>query len=577
MKKTALWATLAVLAGSLVSCAQQEEEALLPVREQGTRVHFKAAPLQTKTAFAEPSVEDGIATYPTLWTENDTQVAISLNFADAVNGAVQPSDDLTQATFDADFADADATAPYTFYVLSPASALQAVSPSRKALTVSVPSVQTPLAQSPDEAAQILVAQSEASDEMPEDVDVHFAHLTGYGRLTLKNIPEGEEVTSVVLTSPDQPWSGTWYYNTADGTVEAKEASASITVKTDASADVWFACAPVDMKGKTLKIAVKTATGSYEREITLSGKNVDFSAGHVYKFSVNMESATFVENQKEVYYELVTDASSLKAGDEVIIANVPDTKIPAYYAISTTQKTNNRSAVEVTVEDDKIYDPDPETVEIFSVEAGSSNGTWSFKTHDGKYIACGTGNKSNQLLSNTGNNGYSSWNVSISGGAATLKASQGSRSYMLYNHSNTLFSCYNATTVNGTTTSLVALYRKTEGETVPGSDDPILEQDVFGAYLESGNILYTQGSQQLSREYTGSTVTFAILDKAQNSVFEFAGIPAAATVGDTFTLTFNQLRGNKIISSQEYNVTVAGEEGAKLRLSDGAGNGFIVKR
>ena len=149
--------------------------------------------------------------------------------------------------------------------------------------------------------------------------------------------------------------------------------------------------------------------------------------------------------------------------------------------------------------------------------------------------------------------------------------------MLYNHSNTLFSCYNATTVNGTTTSLVALYRKTEGETVPGSDDPILEQDVFGAYLESGNILYTQGSQQLSREYTGSTVTFAILDKAQNSVFEFAGIPAAATVGDTFTLTFNQLRGNKIISSQEYNVTVAGEEGAKLRLSDGAGNGFIVKR
>ena len=75
---------LAVLAGCLSACATQEVEAPLPVKEQGTRVHFTAGSLQTKTAFAEPTVEDGVATYPTRWTANDTEVAISLNYETAI-------------------------------------------------------------------------------------------------------------------------------------------------------------------------------------------------------------------------------------------------------------------------------------------------------------------------------------------------------------------------------------------------------------------------------------------------------------------------------------------------------------
>lgn len=576
MKKIAKWAIPAVAAVALSACAQQEQLAPSLV-QKGTRVHFSAAPLQTKTAFGEPTAEDGILSYPTLWTENDTQVAISLNLTPAVQADVVPSDDFTRADFEADFADSETSAPYTFYALSPASALEGVSPSRKALTFSVPAVQTPLPLSADEAAQLLVAKTEAADALPENVDVHFSHLTGYGRLTLKNLPEDAEISSVTLISPAQPWAGTWYYSTEDGTVEAKEASSSITLKTNATEDLWFACVPVDMKGKTLKISVATPTGKYEREITLNGKNVDFSAGHVYKFSVNMEDATFVENKKDIYYELVTDASSLKAGDEVIIANVLGDKISGNYAISTTQNNRNRPATEVTLEDDKIYDPSDE-VEIFTIESGSTSGTWSFKTHDEKYISCATGN-SNQLISNTNKSGYSSWTLSISGGKATMKAAQGSRPYLLYNENNgsPIFSCYTGTSVTGTTTSLVALYRKTESEASPASDDPILKEEVFGAYLNGVNTLYEKGIHQLSREYTGNTVTFALLDHAQNTIYEFLGIPAAAAQGDAFTLTFKERHGAKAISSADYPVTVVGEAGAKLWLSDGVGNGFIVKR
>ena len=90
---------LAVLAGCLSACATQEVEAPLPVKEQGTRVHFTACPLQTKTAFAEPTVEDGVATYPTRWTANDTEVAISLNYETAITAGVVPFADFTQADF----------------------------------------------------------------------------------------------------------------------------------------------------------------------------------------------------------------------------------------------------------------------------------------------------------------------------------------------------------------------------------------------------------------------------------------------------------------------------------------------
>ena len=566
-----------MLAGVFAACQQQEQEAVLPVKENGTLVHFKAAPLETKTAFAEPTVEDGIATYPTRWTSNDTEVAISLNFAPAVNAGVVPTGDGVEAEFEADFADVEATAPYTFYVVSPATALDAVSPSRKALAITVPSVQTPLATSSDEAAQILVAKSEASQSLPEDLDVHFSHLTGYGRLTLKNLPEDAAVASVTLVSPEQPWAGSWYYNPADGSVEAKEASSSLTIKTDASGDIWFACAPVDMAGKKLKVSVATKTGNYEREITLNGKNVDFSAGHVYKFAVNMENAEFIENEKEVYYELVTDASTLKAGDVVIIANVPSGQISSYMAISTKQNNNNRSATGITVEDDKIYDP-AEDVEIFTVETGSANGTWSFKTQAGLYIASAQTNN-NRLYSNTSKDGYSSWTVSISNKVATMKSSQGVRGYLLYNanNGNPIFSCYQSTSPQGSTTSLVALYRKTEGDPIAAEDDPILEEETFGAYLNGENALYAKGTQQLSREYKGKNVIFAILDPGENTIYEFSGIPAAAAQGDSFSLTYSVRRGKKELSKGTYAVSVVGEAGAKLWLSDGAGNGFIVKR
>ena len=577
MRVTYKLAALALLAGGLASCKVQEVEVALPVRNDRAIVHFSVAPLETRTVFGEPSSEDGVLHYPTLWTENDTEVGISLNFASSVAAAVVPSDNFVRADFDADFSDVETDAPYTFYVLSPASALTAVSESRKALTFTIPAVQTPSANSADEAAQLLVAKSEAYETMPEKVDVHFSHLTAYGRLTLKNLPESVTVSSVSLVSPEQPWTGTWYYDTDKGTIEAKEASSSITIKTDGSGDIWFACAPVDMKNKKLKISVSTDLGIYEREITLSGKNVNFSAGNVYRFSVNMSNATLIEN-KEVYYELVTSASSLKAGDEIIITNVLTDRVTTPYAMSTTQNANNRGQESVIIDNNKIYNPSDQ-VEVFTLTEKSSS-TWGLKTHDAKYLYITSGRDDNYLKSSTSaNESGSEWTITIeSSGVATATATiLYTTKTLWYNSQNSIFSAYRKSQSSNVQMTKIRIFRKVEGSSIPVSDDPILAEDAYGAYLASGRTVYVAGADQLSREFGEETVTFALLSQAQNRILEFTGIPKAATLGDSFTLTLVVRRGKKVASSDDFVVTVVGEAGSKLWLTDKNGSGFIVKR
>ena len=131
-----------------------------------------------------------------------------------------------------------------------------------------------------------------------------------------------------------------------------------------------------------------------------------------------------------------------------------------------------------------------------------------------------------------------------------------------------------TSWSGTGSQNVYIYRKEAGINV--DTDPILEQDIYGAYLSSGNKLYGAGSQ-LSREYINDgTVTFAILTPTIAEVVEFNGIPVDPAKGDTFTLNYNVISGRNA-SDTDYNVTVVKVDGPKVWLSAGSGIGFIVKK
>ena len=483
-------AALTVLSAAACRTAEQE------VPEAARTVRFHAVGTDTRTAFAAP--EEGV--YRTLWTENDEKVLLSLNYGKACESAVTAAVDGVTATFEAAFDASAAKSPYTFYAVSPASAARAISPSRTAWSVYVAADQTPLPGSVDEAAQLLVAKSAASATLPEEVDLHFAHLTAYGRITLKNLDLGEATVSKVDLVFGAPVVGEWYW-AEDGTLTSNGASHTITLHTDASGDLWFACAPVDVSGTTLKVNVYTSEGLLAKEISFpEGRR--FASGKVARFSVDMDGIGF-EKAGDAFVP-VTDASVLRAGDEVLIVNVSGT-----YALGAQSNGSNpyRQQAAVKVEDGQIADTGRATV--LTLEAGSSSGTWAFNTGNGYLASKSSGNALTEVSSK---NDYSSWTVSISGSLTTLQAGAGASNLIKYNSSSPRFSCYKASSKNMVD---VVLYRKSSGPSGPVADDPLAAESGYGCYLKGAEWTYAKGSDQISRTYTpDGKVEFTLLNAAE---------------------------------------------------------------
>lgn len=273
----------AVLAS--VSCNKEE---VIEASKDGT-VRFYANEIKTKTEFGTPAGNK----YPTLWT-NTEKVKISLNYAAAVEATVTPSvdrktADITPATAITD----DASGDYTFYALSPAAAEASdINKTYKDWDINIPSTQTPSNNSVDEKAQIAIAVKSTGSVFPASVALPFAHVTAYGKLSFTNLTlsPGEEVTSVILTSPEN-WVGSWYYYFEDGHMAAHSGSKVLTINTDKTSDIWFACAPIDLQTKTLGIIVTTTDGSYSKDITFPSGKGNFEAGKIGSFTVDMSAAT----------------------------------------------------------------------------------------------------------------------------------------------------------------------------------------------------------------------------------------------------------------------------------------------
>ena len=137
------------------------------------------------------------------------------------------------------------------------------------------------------------------------------------------------------------------------------------------------------------------------------------------------------------WTLVTDASTLKEGDQVIIA-AKDYN----YAMSTTQNGNNRGQAAITKNGNTLSDPS-NTVAQFTLETGKKSGTFAFKADTGYIHAASS--SSNYLRTETTLSENSSWSITIAtDGTATVKA-QGSytRNVMQYNQSSKLFACYSS--------------------------------------------------------------------------------------------------------------------------------------
>ena len=553
MKKIIHIAVTALMSlAALSGCRNAEQE--VPEASSVKTVRFHAGAAPTRTAFAE--AVDGV--YQTLWTENDSDILLSLNYGKAEASAVTPSADGTTASFEASF-DASATsAPYTFYAVSPASAARAISPSRSAWSVYIAAFQHPSALSVDEDAQLLVAKSAASATLPGEVDLHFSQLTAYGRIALKNLELGDATVSKVDLIFSTPVVGEWYWG-EDGTLTANGDSHTIILDTDASGDLWFACAPVDVSGQTLKLVVFTDQGNLTREITFP-EGRKFNSGKVARFSVDMAG---IEIQGGDTFVLVTDASELQVGDEVLVVSKDGT-----YALGA-QQSSYRKEVSVNATGGVIADPGEATV--LTLELGSAIGTWSFRTGNAYLASTSSGNNLTEVASKNAN---ASWKVTVSSSATLIQAQAGGSKLLKHNPSAHRFSCYKNSSTN---VENVVLYRK---GSVPTSveDDPLTAYDAYGSYLTGVERTYEPGVDQLLRSYPDGKLKFAILRAADKEQLVVSGFDPSLAKGDAVTVTVAWRKGlNFLLKEKSFNLKVVKEDGPKVWLGDGSGQGLILKK
>ena len=218
------------------------------------------------------------------------------------------------------------------------------------------------------------------------------------------------------------------------------------------------------------VSVDEATGAIEAlAVGTATITATFAGNDSYKaaeasYTIKVVDPDFVASK----YELVTDASTLKADDEIIIVDYEET-MGASYAISTIQNTNNRAATSVEVASDGTITP---SAEVAIITLGGEAGAWTFYVTNGEkqgYLYAAGGSDKNYLKTQSDPAGAT---ITIAAtGEATVAFNGVERNTLRYNPNGTnppMFSCYKPDYT--TNVSLVSIYRKvasTEPEPLKG--------------------------------------------------------------------------------------------------------------
>ena len=210
---------------------------------------------------------------------------------------------------------------------------------------------------------------------------------------------------------------------------------------------------------------------------------------------------------------VTDASTLQAGDKVVIV-AKDYN----YAMSKTQNSNNRGHQAVTKSGNEVSWTSG--VQEFELKTGTKSNTFAFYTGSGYLYAASS--SSNYLRTQNTLNDNASWAISIAAdGTATVKA-QGTytRNVMQYNQSSSLFACYSSASQKA-----ICIYKYTE------KADDYVEAPRF-----SGNATFV-GSYNVEITATAGKVYYSYSEGGE--FVEYAG---AITITDDTTIYAKAVNG-----------------------------------
>ena len=343
---------------------------------------------------------------------------------------------------------------------------------------------------------------------------------------------------------------------ADGETVPFVVKANVAVEAVADVD-WITVTPatkgLEDKPYTVKVAANESTEAREGKIT-------FSNGELRQVvTVSQAAGEPVLPPVGGVFELLTDASILQEGDELLLVNqAKDFAMGA-------QNGTYRSRTAITVVDNAVAEPG-EGVAVITLEG--EEGAWNLRVADG-YLAAQPG-ANNQLLTMDAVTEYATWTISIAdNGIATVKAAAGARNLLLYNSQATRFSCYANT---GTTTKEVLIFHKAG---TPAT--PVTQYDALGLYLGKQQRLYTAGTDQYVRSYNGNALQFVLLEPAAKEQVKLSGFTTDLKTGDAVTVAVNWKKGKTQVLDKQYSMTVLKEENGKLWVGDAKGRGFIIRK
>ncbi|MCQ2313404.1 MAG: C10 family peptidase [Paludibacteraceae bacterium] len=177
------------------------------------------------------------------------------------------------------------------------------------------------------------------------------------------------------------------------------------------------------------------------------------------------------------FELVTSASVLRVGDDVIIgATYSGNSYCLSNYMSGTTKTTYAKCENVSVVENVITLPQETNVAVFRI--GIQDGAWTFTNADGQKLSA-SGNKKLDL-----DQTVPTWFVDISEtNAATLASTQETYGQIYYNNNNNdpRFSIYSTTTMSMRTPNLYARYNSKPDKVVPVTGI-VFEKEQDSVYL-----------------------------------------------------------------------------------------------
>lgn len=291
-----------------------------------------------------------------------------------------------------------------------------------------------------------------------------------------------------------------------------------------------------------------AAGTTTITATFAGNDTYNSGSAYYTLTVSASGSTPVTGSGN--YALVTDASTLAAGDKIIIVNTDAAK-----ALSTAQNTNNRGATDVTISNNTITPGD--AVQIVTLEKSGDNFLFNVGTAGYLYAASSSSNYL-RTEETADDNAEATISIASSGNATITFQGSNTCNLLRYNSNDNLFSCYGS----NSNMALPQIYRETAAQQEKDDSDLTITSNSSVTLDKANN---TTSTITWTTSSTGA-MSFASNDESVATVSN-AGVIAAVGPGSaTITITQAADANYKASDEKTVNVTVNGVNSISLSES-----------